>query len=159
MTKTKFARLATLAAAAALSCSGAFAADNYTMSVSAQVVGVCALSATPNLNFGLLDQIGGVDLTPTVTVQYRCTKKATAPTVSLGAGAGLTTTSPFTGALSAGGADTIPYTLSWVAPAAPNGFGAVGPVSLVLTASMLAVNYQNVAAGNYSQNVPVSITP
>src|SRR5690349_572044 len=108
MSNVKFFRLAAVCAATALSCNLAFAVD---MTVTAAVVGTCRVITGPTLDFGTLNQVTALDLTPTaVNATYRCTKNTAPATFTVGASA-----SPYTGSLS-NGTDTIAYTVSWTAP-------------------------------------------
>ncbi len=151
MTKFQLARIAAATAVAALSCSFASAADNYSMSVTASVTGTCVLGTTPNLDFGPLNQVSGGLLTPSAIV----TQSATAPIITVGG----SLSGSYTGGMT-NGTDTITYTLGWTTPAAtPLGFGAATPVNLTLLANLPAANYQNVSAGSYLDTVLISIAP
>ena len=159
MTRLKFARIAAVAAAAALTCSFA-SADTVSMAVSANVVGTCKLVSVPPLPFGTLDQVIAPAVDPTaVNVTYRCTK-STAPSLFT---VGASNTGTFIGVLAntTTPGDTIAYTVTWTAPTTGgSGLGtAVTPVNVPLSGHMLGASYQNVTAGSYSQAVAVIITP
>lgn len=157
MSQSKSLRIAAIAAAAALSCSFAFAGDTQNMTVQAQVVGTCKLVTVPTLDFGTLDQVTAPAVNPAaVNVTYRCTKNTAPATFTVGGGA-----SPFTGSLG-NGTDTIAYTITWTAPTTGgSGLGTgITPVNVALTGSMAGgANYQNVSAGTYTQTVAIAITP
>lgn len=155
MSTLKISRAAAIAAAAALSCSFASAADTLPMTVSASVVATCKLVTVPLLDFGTLNQVTAPAVNPAaVNVTYRCTK-GTTPAITLGAAL---SASPFTGSLS-NGTDTIAYAITWTNPGATlTGFGG-SALSVGLTGAIAASIYQNVTAGTYTQTVAVNITP
>lgn len=157
MSGFKLSRLAVATAAAALSCSAAFAADTQNMTVQANVVGTCKLVTVPLLDFGTLNQVTAPAVNPAaVNVTYRCTKNTAPTSFTVGGGA-----SPFTGSLG-NGTDTIAYTVTWTNPTTQgSGLGTgITPVDVALTGSMAGgANYQNVSAGTYTQSVAIVINP
>ena len=153
---SKFVRLACVVATAALTSSLALA-DTANMAVNASVIGTCKLVTVPLLDFGLLNQVTALAVTPAaVNVTYRCTKNTAPATFTVGAsGSG-----SFTGSLS-NGIDTIAYGITWTNPATPGlGLGTgITPVNVALTGTIAATVYQNVSAGSYAQSVAIAITP
>lgn len=138
---------------ASLACAAGFAAaaDSTTLAVSATVSGVCKFSATSQpLAFGTIDPSLTTDKTMTADVKYKCTNK----TNSLGI-AGIT------GAHSmSSGADSLAYTLAIVGDkGAGVGFGTGKDLTATVTGTITAAQYQNAAAGSYTENVALTITP
>ena len=159
MSTIKFARIAAISAAALLSCSFA-TADTGIMAVSANVIGTCKLISVPPLPFGPLDQVAAPDLNPpAVNVTYRCTKNTGPSSFTVGGSAAPTFNGILANTTTPG--DTIPYTITWVAPTtAGSGLGStIAAVIVPLSGHMLGANYQNVTAGNYAQAVTVLINP
>lgn len=129
------------------------AAGSTTLAVSGSVTGACKFSATSTpLAFGTIDQSLTTDKTATADVLYKCTK-GTAAT-------GVTATGGLTRSMAGPGTETMGYTLSFSgATQTGTGFGAGQDLTLVVTGTITAAQYQNVAAGAYSENVTLNILP
>jgi spore coat protein U-like protein len=142
-------------AATLFACSaGMAAADTQTLAVSANVSGNCKFSAgsTP-LAFGAINPASTSDVTATARVLYRCTKN----TVSLGITG---TAGPH--AMTTPGGDTLPYSLGITGASGAGtglGFGAGSDLTAAVTGTITAANFQNAAAGVYTENVTLTITP
>ena len=144
-----------LAAVLATSAGLTFAAGTQTLAVTANVQGICKFSATSTpLAFGSIDPSLTTDKVVTANVLYKCTNK----TASLGV-----TPATGTNARSMAGptlADTLAYTLAFAGDTQTgSGFGSGKDLTLVVTGTITALQYQNVAAGVYSENVTLNITP
>ncbi len=142
--------IATLTCAAGL----AAAADSQTLAVTANVSGLCKFSTTSTpLAFGTVDPSLTADKVVPVNVNYKCTKN----TSSLGVTAAGGTTRTMAGPTLA---DTMGYTLAFSGGTqAGKGFGPGQDLILVVTGTITAAQYQNAAAGAYSENVTLNITP
>lgn len=148
LTLAKVACAALLASTAGI----AAAADSTTLAVTATVSGICKFSATSTpLSFGTVDPSLTVDKVVTANVLYKCTKGT--------ASAGVTATGG-TSRTMASGALTLPYTLGFSGGTATGtGFGAGQDLTLVVTGTITAAQYQNASAGAYTENVTLNITP
>lgn len=140
---------------ALLACASGFAsaADNTGLAVTASVPGLCKFSTTSTpLAFGSVDPSLTADKIVPVNVNYKCTKN----TASLGVTAGGGTTRTMTGPTAA---DTMGYTLAFAGGTQTGkGFGPGQDLILVVTGTITAAQYQNAAAGAYSENVTLTIT-
>ena len=146
----KIAVAASLASSAGLT----FAAGSQTLAVTANVQGICKFSAasTP-LAFGSIDPSLTTDKVVTANVLYKCTNKTTSSGVTATGGNTRTMVGPTL-------ADTLAYTLAFAGDTQTGtGFGTNGNLTLVVTGTITALQYQNVAAGAYSENVTLNITP
>lgn len=135
----------------------AFGFDNHQVTVSANVVGTCKfLSPTSTLAFGDLDPSSGSDASASTTVQFWCTKNANY-TITDDDG------------LYESGADQnrmkhetldeyIPYSFSYT-PTSGQGQGRTSPIDLSISGTVSFADYQDAAAGNYSDTVTLTITP
>ncbi|MDQ3059426.1 MAG: spore coat protein U domain-containing protein [Pseudomonadota bacterium] len=147
--------LVNVLAAALLACTAglATAADTQTLTVSATVIGTCKFSAATNtLAFGNIDPSLTTDKVLAANVIYKCTKN----TASLGI-AGTTGAMAMTS-----GANSLPFTLSIAGDTqAGKGFepGATTELTAVVTGTIAVADFQNAAAGAYSKNVSLTISP
>lgn len=141
--------------AALLACSAGLAAaeDTQILAVSATVPGTCKFSAasTP-LAFGSIDMTSTAAVTQTANVVYRCTKNTASLGITGTTGAHLMTSS---------GGDKLAYTMSIAGDiSAGTGFGASGSdLTAVVTGTIAAADFQTAAAGNYTEDVTLTITP
>jgi len=152
-TSSRIAKVLALVALSSLS-GLASAADSSTLAVSATVKGVCKFSAasTP-LAFADIDPSATTNAVITANLLYRCTKNT--------AGAAITTSDGVlaTRTMTAGGGQTLPYSLSFgSAPGVGNGFGAAVQ-TIVVTGTITVAQFQGAEAATYSENVSLSITP
>ncbi|MGQ9638573.1 MAG: Csu type fimbrial protein [Thermodesulfobacteriota bacterium] len=135
----------------------AFGADTNIVNVSATVVGTCKfLSATSNLEFGDLDPSSGSNKTASTEVQFWCTKNASY------------TITDDDGLYESGAnqnrmrhenlTEYIPYNFSYD-PTSGQGQGRTTPITLGIKGEVLFKDYQNAAAGPYSDTVTLTINP
>lgn len=152
MSKKAVVRLA--AVALMFAAGSASALDSKNLTVTAKVVGTCQLLSNVTAAFGTLTQVGAVDQQKLVTVQYRCTTNTAPTSFTVGASA-----SPFAGTMKNLANDPMPYKVTWTNPTtAGSGLGTgVTPVDVVLTVDLLAVDFANAPAGDYTQTVAVEI--
>lgn len=146
----KIALAAILASSAGLT----FAAGTQTLAVTANVQGICKFSAasTP-LAFGSIDPSLTTDKVVTANVLYKCTNKTPSTGVTATGGNTRSMAGPTL-------ADTLAYTLAFTGDTQTGlGFGTNGNLTLVVTGTITALQYQNVAAGAYSENVTLNILP
>lgn len=154
MSLTKFARLTIAAAAAVLSVPG-FAADTGTLTVNAEVQGVCKFATVPVMAF-VIDPSTNVAATASSTVTYRCTKNSAAPTITLNSGA-----SPYTGVLDSPTTTTdMNFQVTWTNPATGgNGFNQPAQ-SVTLSGTVAVAQFQDAAAANdYTASTTIEINP
>ena len=146
-------------AAAVAGCGIAGAAGTQNLNVTATVTGTCKFSSTvQTFTFGTLDPSAAVLTAGSgASVKYRCTKGTVATGVTAGNGGNFLAGSRRMG----NGTDFINYSLN-VAGGTQTGTGfatAANDLSLTLTGSVLAVDYQNVSAGAYTDIVVLSVAP
>lgn len=135
----------------------AAAADSQTLAVTASVTSMCKFSAasTP-LAFGAIDPSLASDKTVTANVLYKCTKGT--PSAGVTTTGGLTRN--MTGVSPLVNADTLAYTLAFTGGTQVGaGFGAGNDRTLVVTGTITPAQYNDAAAGSYSENVTLNITP
>ena len=139
-----------------LTCVSGFAsaAGSSTLAVTANVPGICKFStASTPLAFGNVDPSLTVDVVVPATVNYKCTKNTSSAGVTATGGNIRTMVGPTA-------ADTMGYTLAFSGGTqAGKGFGPGQDLLLTVTGTITAAQYQNVAAGAYSENVTLNITP
>ena len=144
------------ACAALLACTAGFAAalDSQTLAVTASVTGICKFSSTSTpLAFGAIDPSLTTAKTISANVLYKCTKG----TPSLGVTATGGTTRSMTGPTPT---DLLGYSLAFSSGTQTGtGFGSGQDLTLVVNGTITAAQYQNVAAGAYTENVTLNITP
>ena len=138
---------------ASLACAAGIAAasDSTTLAVSATVSAKCKFSAasTP-LAFGTIDPSLATDATATAAVKYKCTKSTVSGGIT-GTGGSHTMTS---------GSDTLAYTLAIAGDVGTGlGFGSGTDLTATVTGTITVAQYQNAAAGSYTENVTLNITP
>lgn len=131
------------------------------ITVSADIVAKCKVTsaAQQTLGFGMVDpsSIDNVSAAP-VTVSFNCTRgvpfKAYVGTQQVQTGADLP------GMKMSNGTEDLPYKLhTELSQTTGRGFGPDTGINLVLTASMVAADYQNASASHYETTVPVDIQP
>jgi hypothetical protein len=133
------------------------AGDTATLAVSAVVSGTCRFTTgTFNMNFGTLDPAVASNQTQNTALSYKCTKNAAATSFSFDGDAASPASVNITN-----GTDNIPVALSWTAPATQgSGFGAGSTaITMTVTGDILATDYENASAGNYTRNVAVVVAP
>jgi spore coat protein U-like protein len=152
-------RIILIIAIAMIAFSGvALAADTNTVTVTANVVGTCKFtSATSTLAFGALDPSSALDGSATTTTTFWCTKNASY---------GITDDDGLyeTGANQNRMRNTvtltefIPYSISY-GPASGAGLGKTLPITLTMNGTINNADYVNVASGDYSDTVVLTIAP
>lgn len=140
------------AAAAALftfTAAAALAAGNQQVIVDATVKSVCTLNFSNNaaitVDMGELDPSVNAAVTKPVSVPYRCTKNAAAPTVTIPAALTLT------------GAGSINYTIDAFVTAAGAGFSA--DATATSTVRIPWANFNDQPAGAYTQTITLTMAP
>lgn len=163
LTRIAAIALATFGSAAAL-------ADTTTLNVSATVTNVCRIYSAAtgttligagglSMSFGAIDPTGSAAYNPTTTMYYRC-NVTSAPTLTVGSGAGASTSGTYSGVLTGPGSSTMAYQITWTAPAgSTGGLGAVNAQSVVFTGDLQSAAYANKPAGAYSEAVQVTVAP
>lgn len=159
----KHNRIAKAVAATLLSvAAGAALADTQSLSVQAAVVGVCKFNTGQSPVLTLTNDPLGIDpssttsATGTVDVLYRCTNNTSA-TVS----SAVTGSRTLTGSGTAAG-QTMTYTLAFDSGATGlgSGFGAAGSdITLTVSGTITATNFQGKRAGPYAETVTLTVTP
>lgn len=149
-TLIKIACATLLASAAGL----AAAADSTTLAVTASVTGLCKFSATSTpLAFGAIDPSLTTDKVVTANVLYKCTNGTASAGVTATNGNARAMTGPT-------GSTPMSYTLAFSGGTqAGTGFGSGKDLTLVVTGTITALQYQNATVGAYSENVQLNITP
>lgn len=151
--KIRSASLKAVIVASLAFAAGFASADTQTLTVTAKVVGTCKFSAsTGTLSFGQLDQSVSTDATKTADVLYKCTKN------TKGVGITVTTT---TLEMKNAAKDVLPFTLA-VTSDKQDGLGLADGTTTDLTAkvtgTITGANVQAAAAGDYAQDVTLTIT-
>ncbi len=150
--------LIVLAMGLVLFSGAAFAGDTNTVTITANVVGTCKFnSATSTLAFEPLDPASGNDVNAETTTTFWCTKNAT---YSITDDDGLYESGPNGNRMRHASITTehIPYSFSY-SPATGSGQGRTSPITLTISGTVTYANYQNAAAGDYSDTVLLTITP
>ncbi len=159
MKKTTLIALTTLAAIAVLVPAGsAMAADNATVTVTANVVGTCKFVSpkTGAVSFGALDPSLATDVNGVVTQpQFWCTKGASY-TITDDNGVNETGTT-YRMVHGTDGTEFIPYSFSYTAGG--TGTGPQSPFTMDIAAQVLGTSYANALAGAYSDTVTLTINP
>jgi hypothetical protein len=143
----------------ALFVAAAAQADTVSVTVNAQIIGICKFNSgqTPVVtvaNAGAtIDPSLAGPATGNAAILYRCTN-GQAPTFTVPTPATVTCTTAGTC-----GATTMAPTLSSVNTGAGSGFGAGQDKTLTVTGQLTAAQYQNMQAGTYSGSVTVTVTP
>lgn len=134
----------------------ASAAGSQTLAVSATIAAICKFSAasTP-LAFGSIDPSLSTDKVVTANVLYKCSNGTASAGVTATGGLTRTMTDTVTPA------NTLGYTLSFSGGTQTGtGFGSGKDLTLVVTGTITAAQYQNaVASTTYAENVTLNITP
>jgi hypothetical protein len=158
--KTSRLGIALLAAAASAMLGVSTAqADTISVTVNAQIVGICKFNSgqTPVVtvaNTGVtIDPSLAGPATGNAAVLYRCTK-GQVPAFTVPTPATVTCTTPGTCA-----ATTMAPTLSSVNTGAGTGFSSGQDKTLTVTGQLTQVQYQDMNAGTYSGTVTVTVTP
>lgn len=135
----------------------AFAEDTNTVTVTANVVGTCKfLSTTSTLAFGPLDPSSGADVNANTSVQFWCTKNAS---YTITDDDGLYELLNGTQSMKHSSLNEyIPYSFSY-SPTSGTGSGRTAPITLNISGTVTFANYQNAAAGEYSDTVILTINP
>lgn len=152
---------ASLLAAAGLASTSAVAADSYSLSVSATVLGRCVFTQAVGQTLTLTNTLGGIDpssatnATGNATITYKCTKgQAPAFSANTGANDGGTGTNRVSD-----GTNFMVYTLGLTSGGAGTGFGAAENKTLTVAGTIVPAQFQNAAVGTYSDTVTINVTP
>jgi spore coat protein U-like protein len=160
--KTKLILLALAASGAMLSAPVLAASATHTLSVSATVTGVCKFQTagptalTIATSAGVIDPSAAGPATGTANVTFRCT---TGTTSAIASDNGLS----YLGGsrrVKNGTLNFMNYSLTLVnAAQVGSGHGAGQDKTVQVNASIVAADYENAAAGAYSDSVILTITP
>jgi spore coat protein U-like protein len=145
-----------LSAVLASLTSVAFAADQADVKVTATVTNNCKITATEDINFGLLDPAAATDVSAKGSVSFKCTKNADY-TVSADNGANWDAAASKR-QMKNGGKDFLPYALA-ESRFAGKGSGFSTPISVALNASLSGVDYKDLPADSYADVLRVTIAP
>jgi spore coat protein U-like protein len=157
---SKFAVKGIIAAVLAVASSvGSAGTDSTTLVVSARIQGGCVLTTSGPMAFGDLNMAGTQAETKTVDVTYKCASGVQVHNFFVGG----QSNSPYTDAMtSTSTTATIPYTISWTAPALDSytapaaGFSDAG-VKVTLTGTIALNDYLSKPAGSYSDSVVLHV--
>lgn len=154
--KTKILTAALLAGFAI----SANAADTATLTVNANVSGICkfqAATATLTLSNGggNIDPSSATSATGSTTLGYKCTKGQLPAFVNNN---GLNYTGTSLAVKHTTLADVMAYGLVLTNTGAGNGFGPAAQ-TLTMAGTITQANFQNAAAGAYSDTVVITLTP
>ena len=147
--------------AAGLVSTSAIAADSYSLSVSATVLGRCTFTQAAGQTLTLTNTLGGIDpssgtnATGNATITYKCTRgQAPSFTANLGANEGGTGSNRVTD-----GTGFMAYTLGLTPGGAGTGFGAAENKTLTVAGTILPAQFQNASVGTYTDTVTINVTP
>jgi len=147
--------------AAGLASTSAIAADSYSLSVSATVLGRCVFTQAAGQTLTLTNTLGGIDpssatnATGNATITYKCTKgQAPAFTTNLGANEGGTGSNRVTD-----GTGFMVYTVGLTSGGAGTGFGAAENKTLSVAGTIVPAQFQNATVGTYTDTVTINVTP
>jgi spore coat protein U domain-containing protein, fimbrial subunit CupE1/2/3/6 len=152
--------VASIALAGALA--PAFAADSYSLSVTATVQGICKFTQAAGQTLTFTNNVGGgIDpsltgnATGNATITYKCTN-GTAPSGFTGAGVN----DAGGNHLVKNGANSMIYTVALTGGGAGDGFGA-GSTNKTLTVAgtIVPAQYQGAPAGTYTDTLIVTVAP
>lgn len=133
-----------------------FAADTGTVNINASVVGTCKFTTnTANINVTLDPSVGGT-VTGSGSLVFWCTKNASY-TVTDDDGlyeTGANQNRVFNSTAN----EYIPYTFSYN-PTSGTGNGPQNSITLNVSASFAQTDYQNAAAGTYTDTVTITVNP
>ena len=140
---------------AAFGAGSAQASDSLSVTVNATVVGVCKFftsSPTVNItNTGTGSNIDPSSATPAAgnaAITYRCSN-GTSPAFTV----------PATATITEGGGATMTPTITSANTGAGSGMGSGNDKTLTVTGTLVSAAFQNAAAGAYTGNITVSVTP
>ena len=135
----------------------ASAGGTQNLNVTATVTGLCKFSsAVQTFTFGTLDPSAAVASAGSgASVTYKCTKGTAATSVTAGNGANFSG-----GRRMSNGTDFIPYSLTVAGGTQTGlGFSAGKDLSLTLTGSVAAADYEDVSSGSYTDTVVLTVAP
>lgn len=125
--------------------------------VSAQVTGNCKFVSTAPVAFGILDQTLATPATATGNVVFWCTANVAAYVLGDETNPGVADGS-FSGVMTDGGVNTIPYTLAYTNFTGA-GLGPLTNITSTITGTIANADYINAAVGNYTDVVTFTLTP
>lgn len=152
-TLAKAFSLVAIAAASTFASAG----DTQTLNVTATVTGLCKFSSTlQTFTFGTLDPSAAVATTGSgASVKYKCTKGTAATSVVADNGLNFTTSRRMKN-----GTNFIPYSLTVTGGTQTGlGFSAGKDLDVGLAGSVAAADYEDAAAGSYSDTVVLTVAP
>lgn len=136
--------------------SQAFAADQGTVNINAQVVGTCKFVTNATIINVTLDPSVGGPVTGTGSLQFWCTKGASYTVTD---DDGLHESGPNQNRVKHGSLNEyIPYTFSYT-PTSGTGNGPQNPITLSVSVTFAEADYVNASAGTYTDTVTITINP
>jgi len=154
---TKILALA-LVAAGLVSGNALAASSTNTLNVTASVTGTCKFnSAGPStLAFGAIDPSSATNATATTNVTYRCTKGTTS-SVTTDNGSNYSAPNK---RMKDSGTNYLVYSTALVGGAQVGiGHGAGNDLTLTVNGTVAVADFQNAAAGSYTDTVVLTIAP
>ena len=150
--------LAVAALAAMLGSTSAQASDSVSVTVNATIVGVCKFfTAAPVVNItntgtgSNIDPSSATSATGNAAILYRCSN-GTSPTFTVPATATVT-------CAACAGTPTMTPAITSTNGGAGTGMGTGNDKTLTVTGTILQAAFQNAAAGAYTGNITVSVSP
>jgi hypothetical protein len=150
--------LAVAALAAMMGSTAAQASDSVSVTVNATIVGVCKFfTAAPIVNItntgtgSNIDPSSSTDATGSANISYRCSN-GTSPSFTVPATATVT-------CAACSGTPTMTPAITSTNGGAGTGMGSGQDKTLTVTGTLLQAAFQNAAAGAYTGNITVSVTP
>jgi hypothetical protein len=150
--------LAVAAVAAMMGSTGAQASDSVSVTVNATIVGVCKFfTAAPVVNItntgtgSNIDPSSATSATGSAAILYRCSN-GTSPTFTVPATATVT-------CAACAGTPTMTPAITSTNGGAGTGLGTGNDKTLTVTGTILQAAFQNAAAGAYTGNITVSVSP
>ena len=127
----------------------AYAADTQAVTINASITSVCKFTTqTQTVNFGAIDPSATVEQTAPLSVSYKCTNGAAAPTIAIANIIALTKN-----------AETMSFTVDAFS-ATTAGLGFAAAASTVNTTIRIApAQFQSKTAGAYVGSLSVTINP
>src|SRR3954469_10910422 len=150
---------ASLVAVGAIASTTAAAADSYSLTINANVIGMCKFTQAAGAVLTLTNVAGGIDpssagnATGTANLTYKCTKGQN-PTFATGNGTNWSGTANRV----TNGTDFMVYALAYGATSTGTGFGG-GSLTIAVNGTILPPAFAAVSAGLYTDTVPVNVTP
>lgn len=161
MKNSRAALKAVAAAVLAFTASLAAAGDTQNLNVSAVVQGICKFFTSAQTLSFVIDPSANAAITGSISspISYKCTRGITTGAVAINSG--LNPAGSGRQMRIGSTADVIAYTLSVAGGGVTGtGFGTGSTASpLTFTSSIAPVDFQNAAAGTYTDTIVITLTP